>query len=90
MGAVSRVQCCPRGAHPFLMSYLAARASDTTGILKFFSQRIEMLRKILSKIMTEFIYSFFKKRFYYLFDRQRSQVGREAGRERKRSRLPAE
>lgn len=42
------------GAHLFLMPYLAERASVTTGILKFFSQRIEMLRKILSKIMMEF------------------------------------
>ena len=33
---------------------------------------------------------FFKILFIYLFDRQRSQVGREAGRERGGSRLPAE
>ena len=32
----------------------------------------------------------FLKDFIYLFHRQRSQVGREAGRERGRSRLPAE
>ena len=33
---------------------------------------------------------FLKKDFIYLFDRQRSQVGREAGRERGESRLSTE
>ena len=37
-----------------------------------------------------FILFYFFKDFIYLFDRQRSQVGREAGRERGGSRLPAE
>lgn len=46
------------------MPYLAERASVTTGILKFFSQRIEMLRKILSKIMMEFK----KKKTIYMFE----------------------
>ena len=35
-------------------------------------------------------YSFLFKDFIYLFDKQRSQVGREAGRERGGSRLLAE
>ena len=46
------------------------------------------MRKINKKIKALFIY--FLKDFIYLFDRQRSQVGREAGTERGGSRLPAE
>ena len=49
---------------------------------------------LLSKLLNRLFFYFFFKDFIYLFDRERSQVGREAGRERERerggSRLSAE
>ena len=41
-------------------------------------------------LFLEIVFFFFFKDFIYLFDREKSQVGREAGRERGGSRLPAE
>ena len=51
--------------------------------------KIQEAQRIPLKINKNKSISSFLKDFIYLFDRERSQVGREAGRERGGSRLPA-